>query len=405
MKKLAFILIFLCAKIIAQDEPVILKVGDKAPSFLINLQQNSVQSFNMPYMNRLVLLHFWSSSVGRSKVYNKTLNRIAGRYKNALYRNADGFEVVAIAVQSDKTAWNNSIKEDTLNNFTHGIALRGYKEEVCKLYRITQVPTDILIDHEGTILAINPHVRVLEDILDEKKNFLPVKKNVVGTLALSSNPSDLLRYSKLYLFDAYGDSLGLTTTNQNGGFVFGNIKLNQDFILKVDNQSDIITSDPIALYSQSGEKIMEGKTHKGGFIFYIPSGMANQITEGDHSTLGGKIGTVNVIKDLVFKNNGTGLLPKDETELNAIVLILQKNKSLAVEVKAYTDSKLKDAESYLLTKTQCNTVKNYLINKGVEESRIKQSPKGKSNPRKKCTNCSEDDHKSNRRIEFVVYKN
>ncbi|TAF64336.1 MAG: hypothetical protein EAZ58_11310, partial [Flavobacterium sp.] len=52
-----------------------------------------------------------------AKANNKFLNRICGRYKNAMYRSAEGFEVIAVAVQSDKKAWNEAITNDSLNNF------------------------------------------------------------------------------------------------------------------------------------------------------------------------------------------------------------------------------------------------------------------------------------------------
>lgn len=408
MKKILFILIFFVfGRLFSQDAPVELQPGDKAPPFILNLQQNSIQSFSMPYLNRIVLLHFWSSTVNKSKTYNKYLNRLAGRYKNALYRKAEGFEVIAIAVQSDKNAWNQTIKNDTLDNFVNGIANRGYNDEVCKKYNIKSVPNDILIDESGTIIATNPHIRTIEDLLDERKNFLPVKKDVIGTLALSSNPSDLLKYGKLYLFDVYGDSIARTVTNNNGGFTFSDIKLNQDFILKVDNGMDIITTDPLALYSYKGEKILEGKTYQGGFVFNIPSKMSHFLTETDESTLNGSIGQVNVIKDLVFKATGSELTPKDEQELNSIFLILQKNKSLSVEITTHTDGKLDDKAAMDLTAKQANTVKNYFVKKGIAVGRIKMVPKGKSQPRKKCasdTECNEEDHKLNRRVEFVVYK-
>jgi outer membrane protein OmpA-like peptidoglycan-associated protein len=375
---------------------------------VLNLQQNAIQSFSMPYLNRIVLLHFWSSTVSKSKVYNKYLNRLAGRYKNALYKNAEGFEIIAIAVQSDKNAWNQTIKNDTLNNFVNGIAPRGYIDELCKKFSITSVPNDILIDQNGVIIAVNPHIRTVEDILDERKNFQPVKKDVVGTLALASNPSDFLKFGRLYLFDAYGDSIARTITNASGGFTFSDIKLNQDFILKVDNQSDIITSDPLALYSYKGEKILEGKTFEKGFIFYIPSKMSNVLTEGgDHGTLTGGIGQVNVVKDLTFKNNGLELTPKDEQELNAIYSILQKNKSLSVEVTTHTDSKLDDKAAMELTERQASTIKNYFIKKGISSARVRLVAKGRTQPRKKCSvneECDEEDHKLNRRAEFVVYK-
>ncbi len=404
--KVIIVVLFFTIKTIAQTE---LKAGDKAPPFILNMAQNSIQSFPMPYLNRVILLHFWSSNVTKSKTYNKFLNRLAGRYKNAMYRNAEGFEIIAVAVQSDKKAWSETVATDSLFNFINGIAFRGYNDEMCKKFGIITVPKDILIDENGTIIAIDPRMHGLESILDDKKNFQPVKKEVVGILANTGNKAELLKFGKVYLFDAYGDSIATAVTNANGNFLINDVKLNQDFILKVDNKADITTSDPLSLYTTRGEHILDGKTADKGFTFYIPSKLSYKLTEDNQdATLGGTIGQVDVIKNLTFKDNGTGLTPKDEIELNAVFLILSKNKTLNVDVFTHTDSKADENAALELTTKQALTIKNYLVKKGINQSRIKTEAKGKKEPRKMCTatsDCKEDDHKMNRRVEFLVYKN
>lgn len=409
MKNYFFItFIFLFANLNSQTEVAPIKAGDKAPGFILT-QQNSIQSFALPYFNRVILLHFWSTSVQQSKAKNRSLNRLAGRYKNAIYKNADGFDLIAIAVQSDKRAWSEDVRIDSLNNFINGIAQKGYNDDVCKKYGVTSLPADVLIDENGVVIAINPKMSVLEDLLDEKKNFLPIKKDVTGTIGHASNKDEILKFGKLYLFDAYYDSVSTTLTNANGGFSFYDIKLNQDFILKTDNQSDILTTDPLAIYNKRGEHIVDSKTMSNGFVFYIASNMSYKLTDDNpDEALNGTIGEVNVTKNLTFAANGAGLTSKDEQELQPILLMLQKNKDLMVKITTHTDSKPDDKSALDLTAKQAKAVKDYLVKKGIPSTRIKTFPKGKSQPRKACkahTDCSDADHKQNRRVEFVVSKN
>ncbi len=403
--KLLIIICLITNTLFCQTE---LKVGDKAPSFILNLQQNAIQSFPMPYIGRIVLVHFWNSTVTKSKMANKFLNRLAGRYKNAMYRNAEGFEVIAVAVQSDKKAWVESITNDSLTNIINGIANRGYNDEVCKKFGVTSVPKDILIDETGTIISIDPRMRDIETMLDDRKNFLPVKKEVVGFLAQTSNKAEVLKFGKIYLFDGYGDSIVTSVTNANGRFLINDIKLNQDFILRVDNQVDFVTTDPLALYTTRGEHIIDAKTIDKGFVFYIPAKLSYKLTDDNQdATLNGSIAQVSVVKNLVFKNNGLELMPKDEVELNAIVLMLSKNKALNVDIYTHTDSKGEEKAALDLTTKQAATVKNYLIKKGISQARIKTEAKGRKEPRKEChadSDCKEEDHKMNRRVEFLVYK-
>ena len=129
--------------------------------------------------------------------------------------------------------------------------------------------------------------------------------------------------------------------------------------------------------------------------------------DSEHSTLGGGINQVDVVKDLIFKNNGNELTPKDEQELNSIYLILEKNKSLSVEVITHTDTKLNENDAMELTNRQSVTIKNYFLKKGLSANRLKMVSKGNTQTRKKCSSpaeCSEDEHRQNRRSEFIVFK-
>jgi len=409
MRKLFFIAFTsLFAISIAQNSTFNVKPGDKAPGFVLN-QQNSLQSFNMPYLNSAVLLHFWSTAVPESKKKNRSLNRMAGRYKSAIYKTADGFEVVSIAVQSDKKAWIEDIQNDSLTNFNNCIAQKGFNDDVCKKYGITSLPADVLIDENGYVIAINPKITLIEELLDEKKNFVPVKKDITGTIGHSSSKDDFIKYGKLYLFDAYYDSISSTIINANGVFSFYEIKLNQDFILKTHNQINIITTDPLVVYNDLGENICEGKTTSDGFIFYIPSNKSYKLTEDNvEMALNGTVSQINVVKNLVFTSNGNALTPKDEQELQPLLSMLKKNKNLIVDLTTHTDSKPDAKSAQDLTSKQAKTIKDYFIKKGIDAGRINTFSKGKSEPRKVCkahTDCSDTDHKQNRRVEFLVSKN
>jgi outer membrane protein OmpA-like peptidoglycan-associated protein len=391
-----------------KDSALVVKPGDHAPSFILNLQENTVQSYVFPFMRKIILLNFWSSNVKKSKQQNKYLHRLADRYKNATYRNADGFEVISIAVQTDRNAWKESITNDSLTNFTHGIAVRGYHDEVCKKYGVTTLPTDILIDELGTIVAINPKITEIENILDDRKNIQPVRKDVKGRLAQSSNKDDAAKYIRLYLFNYYGDSIAKTITSDKGTFVFSDIKINQDFILKVDNKIDITTSDPIALYSPSGDFLMDGRTKDQGFSFYISARSSNKLIEDElQNPVTNTLGQIDVVKHLTFFSDGKGLVPKDEQELNSIIAMLNKDKGRKVELITHTDIRTDPAYAMELTTNQANSIKNYLLKKGIAANRIKAIAKGNKELRKICegtTDCREEDHLLNRRVEFLIYK-
>ncbi len=410
MKHTLFILLFfIFTRLFSQGgSENILKIGDKAPDFILTVGDNSIQSFIMPYMKRIILVHFWNKDNFTSQFYSKNLRQIYKRYRDATFSNAEGFEVICVAVQNDKTSWKEIVKSDSLGDFTNGIALKELNEDVCKKFNVKNLPTDILIDENGLIMSIDPRIVDLENLLDDKKNYQSVKRAVVGTFAESSDKKDVLKYSKIYLFNSYGDSVAKTITNGKGEFIFNDIKLNHDFILKVDNQSDIVTSDPLALYANNGDFLMDGRTRDGGFVFYIPTRLNYKLVRHDTSDfIHHEIEQIDVIKSLSFSNKGTELTPKDKEELSGIIAHLLKSKTLKLQFIVHGDIRLSAESAMELSVNEVNTLKNYLHSKGINQNRIKGVAMGKKEPRKFCegsSDCTEEEFKLNRRIEFVVLK-
>ena len=147
-----------------------LKSGSKAGAIVLMSSQNTLQSLTFPYFNKLVLVHFWSSSVGKSKLFIPRAIDLEERYSTSAYRNAEGFEVITVAVQSDKTAWRQDLTDLKMEKTMNLIASKGYNDmSVCN-FKITQLPVTLLIDEVGSVILINPTQLEIEEVLDAKKN-------------------------------------------------------------------------------------------------------------------------------------------------------------------------------------------------------------------------------------------
>jgi outer membrane protein OmpA-like peptidoglycan-associated protein len=225
-------------------------------------------------------------------------------------------------------------------------------------------------------------------------------------LALSSSKEEKVRFSKVYLFNHYGDSLGYSRTNENGVFVFHEMKVNHNYILKIDNQMDIITSDPSALYNTEGELLVQGKTMQGGFVFYLPSKLIPRLQLADSSLNTVSPLEITVTKYLEFKNNNSALSVKDEQELKGVLTTLEKNKQSILEIAVHSNSKQDEKISKNYSDQQAQLLKTYFLGKGIPQNRIRVQSFGSSQPVIHCSpNCTEDDHKKNKRVEFTILKN
>ena len=146
IKRFCKILFLVLISYTVQAQNCGLKTGDKGFPLVLNNNQNTLQSITFPYLNKIVLVHFWSSSVSKSKTFIPRTIDLQERYSVSTYRNAEGFEVITVAIQSDKTAWNSDISALKMDKVMNLIANKGYNDLSVRNYKITQLPVTILKD-------------------------------------------------------------------------------------------------------------------------------------------------------------------------------------------------------------------------------------------------------------------
>jgi outer membrane protein OmpA-like peptidoglycan-associated protein len=116
-----------------------------------------------------------------------------------------------------------------------------------------------------------------------------------------------------------------------------------------------------------------------------------------------EVGTTVELKDVLFEQSKTMLLPQSFAELDLIVSFLRENPSVKIELAGHTDNRGIPSQNVKLSQGRVDKVKEYLISKGIESKRI--SGKGYGGNKPIASNESEDTRKLNRRVEFVIRKN
>ena len=94
------------------------------------------------------------------------------------------------------------------------------------------------------------------------------------------------------------------------------------------------------------------------------------------------------------------LKPEGMAVLNGAAALLQKHERVVVEVAGHTDSKGSDEYNQGLSERRANSVKDYLVRKGVKASRLSARGYGESRP--VASNDTEEGRAENRRVELVV---
>jgi len=101
-----------------------------------------------------------------------------------------------------------------------------------------------------------------------------------------------------------------------------------------------------------------------------------------------------------FKYNIATISPSSYNLLDRIAKIAKECLDDEIVIKGHTDSDGSDARNMILSAKRAHSVEIYLINKGIEASRLESIGYGKSRPI--ASNDTDEGKKKNRRIEFII---
>ncbi len=90
-------------------------------------------------------------------------------------------------------------------------------------------------------------------------------------------------------------------------------------------------------------------------------------------------------------------------ELDKLVAIMQKYPEMKIRIEAHTDNRGPSSYNLKLSENRAKSTAQYVISKGIDENRISGVGKGEKEPTVECSgNCSNEDHRTNRRSEFII---
>ncbi|MBA3972311.1 MAG: TlpA family protein disulfide reductase, partial [Bacteroidetes bacterium] len=137
-----------------------LAIGTPAPE--INMNTPNGQPLALSSLKgKVILIDFWASWCGPCRAENPNVVDAYNKYKSK------GFDIYSVSLDKDLDKWKQAITADNLIWKNHVCDFKFWQSPVVALYNFNSIPTNVLIDKDGNILAKNLRGEALAQKLEE----------------------------------------------------------------------------------------------------------------------------------------------------------------------------------------------------------------------------------------------
>ncbi len=132
-----------------------IEIGNIAPEIeLPNVDGDVIKLSEL--QGKIVLINFWASWCAPCRKKAPELLEVFNNYKNTEFDDGEnGFEIFSVSLDRNEIAWKRNIEKDSIKDFINVGDMEGWKCSAAKTYNIKSIPSSVLLDGEGEIIAIN----------------------------------------------------------------------------------------------------------------------------------------------------------------------------------------------------------------------------------------------------------
>ncbi len=187
--------------------------------------------------------------------------------------------------------------------------------------------------------------------------------------------------AEIALTNPIGDTVFQTKSNMDGTYEFdAPLRRNQNYSLNFYNDSTFIFTKNLTLKDSSSLKDIRT------LLPYLRKGLKYSV------------GSIN------FKPGLTEYLPQALPSINNLYKLLKKNKNLKIKIIGHSNGRGFESEKSILafTNSRAERISGYLLNKGIDNSRVYTEGRGDKEMLFKLPGATEEQQEQNRRVEVLV---
>jgi outer membrane protein OmpA-like peptidoglycan-associated protein/N-acetylneuraminic acid mutarotase len=230
-------------------------------------------------------------------------------------------------------------------------------------------------------------------LYDDKNKKLPLAKQGVSLIGAEKNV------------------IQKTTTDNSGLFVFKEVDMAGDYKLVLDKNDNLPTNAVVSIAKPNGKIIQNlEKNTDGQFSYEIPK--LDEVEEDDsyfnlQYFMKSPDKEITITANIFYPSGSSALTKEAQDILYQVIVSLNQYPGLTVAISSHTDSRGDDASNLQLSDKRAKAAADYIISNNISAKRVSGKGFGESMILNKCKNgvdCTEEEHKVNRRTEFKFIK-